>query len=172
MQTSNQGRHRPHTTHYAPPSARPGEATVVRRDPQRRTTAPRPRRPLSAGREIPRSWDGVRGPSGRIAGTARHLDCPSWQGTEESFNATFWRVAVGDEWSRDVVELTDRTGGVRQCSGVEGNKIEDYDLDAVVRRFQLAVARALAEGRGKDAADFLVAEQIVCVIRGDYLDDE
>jgi hypothetical protein len=70
------------------------------------------------------------------------------------------------------VELTDRTGGVRQCSGVEGNKIEDYDLDAVVRRFQLAVARALAEGRGKDAADFLVAEQIVCVIRGDYLDDE
>ena len=54
---------------------------------------------------------------------------------------------------------------------VEGNRIEDYDLDAVVRRFQAAVARALAEGRNEDASDFLIAEQIVCVIRGDYLPD-
>lgn len=55
---------------------------------------------------------------------------------------------------------------------MEGNKIEDYDLDAVVSRFKEAANRALVDNRTNDAADFLVAEQIVCVIRGDYLESD
>ena len=55
---------------------------------------------------------------------------------------------------------------------MEGDRIEDYDLDAVVRRFKEAVARALADDRSDDAADFLVAEQIACVLRGDYLEGD
>jgi hypothetical protein len=55
---------------------------------------------------------------------------------------------------------------------VEGDRIEDYDLDAVVRRFKAAVERALVDGRDDDAADLLVAEQIACVVRGDYLEGD
>ena len=51
---------------------------------------------------------------------------------------------------------------------VEGNRIEDYDLDAVVRTFQAAGRRAYDDGRSQDATDFLVAEHIACVLRGDY----
>jgi hypothetical protein len=55
---------------------------------------------------------------------------------------------------------------------VEGNRIEDYDLDAVVRRFLAAGRRAFEDNRHKDATDFLIAEQIVCILRGDFSDDE
>jgi hypothetical protein len=51
---------------------------------------------------------------------------------------------------------------------VEGNRIEEYDLDAVVRTFQAAGRRAYNDGRIQDASDFLVAEQIACVLRGDF----
>jgi predicted NodU family carbamoyl transferase len=55
---------------------------------------------------------------------------------------------------------------------MEGDRIEDYDLDALVRRFNAAVARALSDDRSDDAADFLVAEQVVCVLRGDFLEGD
>ena len=52
---------------------------------------------------------------------------------------------------------------------MEGNRIEDYDLDAVVGRFQAAGRRAYEDGRTQDATDFLIAEQIACILRGDFL---
>jgi hypothetical protein len=55
---------------------------------------------------------------------------------------------------------------------VEGNRIEDYDLDAVVRRFQDAGGRAYGDGRIQDATDFLIAEQIVCILRGDFVESD
>jgi len=55
---------------------------------------------------------------------------------------------------------------------MEGNRIEDYDLDAVVRRFKAAGRRAFDEDRPQDATDFLIAEQIACILRGDFLEDD
>ena len=55
---------------------------------------------------------------------------------------------------------------------MEGNRIEDYDLDAVVRRFQDAGRRAYGDGRVQDATDFLIAEQIVCILRGDFVEGD
>lgn len=67
--------------------------------------------------------------------------------------------------------MYNRTGEQRRRA-VEGNRIEDYDLDAVLNRFQAAGRRAYDGGRTQDATDFLVAEQIVCVLRGDFLGDD
>ena len=55
---------------------------------------------------------------------------------------------------------------------MEGNRIEDYDLDAVVRRFKAAGRRAFDDERHQDATDFLIAEQIACILRGDFLEDD
>jgi hypothetical protein len=55
---------------------------------------------------------------------------------------------------------------------VEGNRIEDFDLDVVLRRLQAASRRALEDDRHQDATDLLIAEQIVCVVRGDFADDD
>ena len=55
---------------------------------------------------------------------------------------------------------------------MEGNRIEHFDLDAVVRQFQEASRRAFEDERLKDAVDFLIAEQIVCVIRGDFREED
>ena len=54
---------------------------------------------------------------------------------------------------------------------MEGNRIRDYDLDAIVQRLQAAETRAFDDDRPQDAADFLIAEQIVCILRGDFRED-
>jgi hypothetical protein len=41
-----------------------------------------------------------------------------------------------------------------------------------VRRLLAAGRRAFEDNRHQDATDFLIAEQIVCILRGDFSDDE
>jgi hypothetical protein len=53
----------------------------------------------------------------------------------------------------------------------EGNRIEDYDLDALVKRFKAAEARAFKDERTQDASDFLIAQHLVCILRGDFETD-
>jgi hypothetical protein len=53
---------------------------------------------------------------------------------------------------------------------MEGTRIEDFDLDALLERFGRAERRAFVEGRMEDASDLLIAAHLVCVVRGDYLD--
>jgi hypothetical protein len=55
---------------------------------------------------------------------------------------------------------------------VEGNRIEDYDLDALVQRFKTAETRAFDDDRTQDASDFLIAEHLVCILRGDFLETD
>ena len=59
-----------------------------------------------------------------------------------------------------------------EVTTVEGNQIEDYDLDALAERFKAAETRAFADGRTQDASDFLIAEHIVCILRGDFLESD
>ena len=51
---------------------------------------------------------------------------------------------------------------------MEGNRIEDYNLDALVRRFRTAETRAYNEDRVEDASDYLLAGHLVCILRGDF----
>ena len=53
---------------------------------------------------------------------------------------------------------------------MEGNRIEDYDLDALVARFKEAEMRAFEDGRAHDASDLLIAQHLVCILRGDFHD--
>jgi hypothetical protein len=53
----------------------------------------------------------------------------------------------------------------------EGNRIEDYDLDVLLRRFRDAEMRAFDDGRMEDSCDWLVAQHLVCILRGDFPDD-
>ena len=55
---------------------------------------------------------------------------------------------------------------------MEGNRIEDYDLDALVQRFKTAETRAFDDDRTQDASDFLIAEHLVCILRGDFLETD
>ncbi len=57
-------------------------------------------------------------------------------------------------------------------SAMDGNTIEEYDLDALVRRFRDAETRAYTGGRVDDAADFLIAQHLVCILRGDFVPTE
>ena len=50
----------------------------------------------------------------------------------------------------------------------EGNRIEDYDLDVLVQRFKEAEMRAFKDGRAEDASDWLIAQHLVCILRGDF----
>ncbi len=50
----------------------------------------------------------------------------------------------------------------------EGNRVEDYDLDVLVRRFKEAEMRAFNDGRAEDASDWLIAQHLVCILRGDF----
>jgi hypothetical protein len=52
---------------------------------------------------------------------------------------------------------------------MEGTRIEDFDLDALLERFVRAERRAFVEGRPEDASDLLIAAHLVCVVRGDFL---
>ena len=53
---------------------------------------------------------------------------------------------------------------------MDGNRIEEYDLDALLRRFKEAEMRAFKDGRAEDSSDWLVAQHLVCIMRGDFLD--
>ncbi len=50
----------------------------------------------------------------------------------------------------------------------EGNQIQDYDLDALVERFKEAEMRAFNDDRPEDASDWLIAQHLVCILRGDF----
>ena len=53
---------------------------------------------------------------------------------------------------------------------MEGNRIDDYDLDVLVQRFKDAEMRAFNDGRAEDASDFLIGQHLVCILRGDFLE--
>jgi hypothetical protein len=72
--------------------------------------------------------------------------------------------------------MPDATPLNRPCDGadskwMEGNRIEDYDLDVLLRRFGDAEMRAFDDGRMEDSCDWLVAQHLVCILRGDFTDD-
>jgi len=54
---------------------------------------------------------------------------------------------------------------------MEGNRIEDYDLDALLARFKAAEQRAFHDSRVEDASDLLIAQHVVCILRGDFQED-
>ncbi len=53
---------------------------------------------------------------------------------------------------------------------MEGNRIEDFDLDVLAQRFTTAERRAFIDGRREDALDLLLAAHLVCILRGDFQD--
>ena len=48
--------------------------------------------------------------------------------------------------------------------------VEDFDLDALAKKFGAAERRAFVDGRKEDASDLLIAAHLVCILRGDFQD--